>query len=140
MFAWSAVAAHRAGQADDQAAGQHRGGAQAADSEQKAKPGTEPSGGDDATMEVALQSAGLPGFVMMLANLVGARGRPSHDGEPELRVYLYEASAPRTAVLANMGNFTPKVFSQKSAISLLLLFSCAKSFDGKPSTLKPLAA
>src|SRR5205085_12171105 len=43
----------------------------------------------------------------------------------------------RTALLANIGNLTPKVFSQKSAISLLLPDSCAKSLEGKPSTTSP---
>ena len=47
------------------------------------------------------------------------------------------AALPLTDDLANIGNFTLKVFSQNSAISLLLPVSCEKSLDGNPSTTKP---
>ena len=47
------------------------------------------------------------------------------------------ASAPRTDVLVNIGNFTPNVLSQKSAILALLSGSCEKSLLGKPNTTKP---
>ena len=43
-----------------------------------------------------------------------------------------------TRDFANIGNFTPKVFSQKSAISLPVPGSCwPKSLEGKPSTTRP---